>query len=469
MNSFKFKVRSYCKDVNIKALPLTTRLYQYLNRGRIISENKFDIERPAVMLSLEAIKSIDNKFNNELRTLSNDSAGIFSLIDNLFETKPYLMTRLKYFNEALNILIENLDYDFNKNDFMKICFYLSFYKKRDLGRDQITLLFNKYLNKTLNMKLTSLDLAILCIVSYKASVRIHMDKFHKLTIDELIATRDDDTFLFVAFIKSLRLNRIKSKEVFDRLKEMDYSKLDYKPLIHIFPYIADNGINDEIINQKLFNRCMETFDEETRTKDIQKMLHSCALLNFKIDKRDLSRIEDMVVARTNNSEYNNFFDHYVNSALSLWILDYKCIKLSKILLNDERFCSSGNKSRIKLDSRMKLLKTCLEIESPELISNPINNSFDESRRSPGYLIKSSLEKVMTERFKNSQNASFVQPILNLNIAGILVTNELDGSRKHYEVLDDLTSLSDKSPNGLMQLKLRLLKSKMCTYELVKVE
>lgn len=468
VSSLKFQVRSYCQDINIPIIPLTTRLYRYLNGNRITSKCGAEIEKSPVILSLEAIKSIDNKFKNKLRAISEDPESVFGLVDNLFETKPYLLTRLKYFNEALNILIKNIEHDFNKKDFLKICFYLSFYKKNDSGRDVMTKLLNKHLNKLLKMELTSMDLAILCSASYKSSVRINIDKFNELAVEELLATRDDDTFLFVAFIKSLRLNRIKSKKVFDKLMELDCTKHDYRSLIHIFPYIADNGMNNEKVNQKLVKRCIETFDEKARTKDIQKMLHSCALLNLKMDKSELSKIEDLVIARTTNFEYDKFFDHYVNSALSLWILDFKCIKLSRILLSDERFCSSGDKSRIKLDSRMKLLKTCLEIESPELLLDS-SNSFDETRPSPGYLIKTSLKRVMTERFNNHKNVSFVQPILNLNIAGILVTNDNDGSRTHYEVLDNLTSLSDKSPNGLMQLKLRLLQSKKCTYELIKVD
>lgn len=467
VNSLKFHARSYCREIQIPLFSLTNRFYRYLNGDRKISEKRVEIEKPSFLMPLESIKSIDNSFKHELNVVSKDPARIFNLLNNLYESKPHVMTRLRYFNEALNILIKSLEQNFNKNDFIKICFYLSFYKKNDMGRDLMAKLLNKYLNKVVTMKLTPMDLAILCSTTYKTSVRIHMDKFHKLTIDELLVTRDD--LLLVAFIKSLRLNRIKSKKVIERLKELDFSKYDYKSLIHIFPYFADNGINDDKVNQKLVNRCIETFDEEARTKDIQKMIHSCALLNLKIDSKDLSKIEDMVVARTTSPEFVNFFDHYVNSALSLWILDFKCFKLSKILLNDQRFCSSGIKSRIKLDSRMKLLQTCIEIESPELLGKSPRMSFDETRRSPDYLIKTSLERLMTQRFKNHKNASFVQSVLNLNIAGILVTNEEDGSRVHYEVLDDLTSLSDKSPNGLMELKLRLLRSKKCAFELVKVD
>jgi hypothetical protein len=416
-------------------------------------------------IPLNEIQSILSK---ELAANKSNSSRIFQVFDELFKVESSLqLQRLDFFSDALLKVIANLLKSFNKDHFVKLCFYVSFYKKNNPGPKIVKRLFNQFLDKSLDHKLTTLDVAIISLTSFKSSVNIQNERFHQRVLDEFVSTNEDDEFLLVALLKYLLFNRIKDDKILIKLKSLNYSKHEYNPLIHIIPYLADNKISDNELAEKIVKRCIETFNSSSRVKDIQRMLHSCALINFKIDTKHLENIERMIVAATKNEEYNNHFDHYVNSALSLWIMDYQCVNLAKILLNDSRFYKHGPNSRIKLDSRMKLLETCIEIESPELIKNIKYKSFEETRPAPGFLVKPSLEKVMTEKFKDQKSARFVHQIKNLNTAGILVSDE-NGNRTHYEVLDKLTTLDDKiTPSGFFELKLRLLRKLGCKVEVVK--
>lgn len=463
LKNFNFNAKRYCHDVKPTSKLISTRIHEYLTGNKQYKEiNPSEITH----LPADVLRNIDINLKDQLTKLSSDPVRVFNLIDNFYEEKPHLMTKIKATNDAINFLLRNLEFNFNKNDFLKLCFYLSIFKKNGTQRSQLQTLINRNLTKAMTMNLNSMDLAVLSLATYKASIRMDDAKFHNLIINEIITGKEDEFFI-VNFIKFLRLNKVKSEKVLDKLKSLDYSKFNYHSLIHIIPYIADNKISDKELTLNIINRCIETFDDQVRVKDINKMLHSCALLNMKMNEDELMKIEDLIIKRVNHQEFENFFDHFVNSALCLWILNYKCIKLVKILLKDRRFSiSKENKERIILDSRMKLLHTCIELECPKLVGNK-KISFNPTRKSPSYLIKPSLERIMTERFKNHENAIFVQQILNLNISGILVTN--NNKRIYYEVLDDLTSLSDQQPNGIFQLKLRLLKSKNCHFEVIKVE
>jgi hypothetical protein len=316
--------------------------------------------------------------------------------------------------------------------------------------------------------LNSTDIAIICTASYKTSVKISSEKFTNRVVQEIINAENVDSFLLVAFIKTLRHNKIYSPKVIDRLNIiMEEDKtLNYHSLIHILPYISDNSILDIKLINAITLKCLRTFDDEARVKDVQKFLHSCALLNLNLEKSHLLNLERLIVNRVHHVEFKYHFDHYVNATLSLWILNHQSKALVDILLHDKRFYKIGTSDRIKLDSRMKMLHTCIEIERPEWTRrNFFIKSFDEARLSPWYLIKPSLERVMEVEFKDT-NAMFVQQIKNMNIAGILVVNDA-GKKVHYEVLDEVTCLNDrKTPNGIFQLKLRLLKKLGCDVKIL---
>lgn len=464
-NLTNLHLRHYCGQASRAVGPLSTRFHQYLSEKSL---NLNDLqEMSKIRFQTKSLTEIDSILSKELKGTSLDSSKIFQLFDGIFKIDSNIqLPRTNFFRDALSILIANLMRSFDKEHFIKLCFYVSFFKKNEPGPDLVKTLFNEFLEKSLNSGLSTMDIAIISLTSYKSSVRIENEKFCQKIIDEFIKMDENDEFLLVAFLKCLRLNKVKTDQILDKLKSLNYSKHDYRSLIHILPYLADNGINDPDLIEKMTKRCIETFNNSSRVKEIQKFLHSCALLNIKMNNEHLKEIERIIVAATEGDEYKKFYDHFVNAALSLWIMDYKCVDLVKIIFKDRRFYEIGPYSRIKLDSRMKLLSTCVEIECPEQLTKIKFRSFNEERPAPAFLIRKSHEKVMAEKFKDQRSARFVYQIKNLNIPAILVNNG-DGTKTHCEVLDDFTTLADKStPNGLFALKLRLLKKLECDVKII---
>jgi hypothetical protein len=415
------------------------------------------------------IKRIDNECVKEIRKKTTRSFDCYGLVDGMVEAVPAEVTRMNFFPEAIKILIGNFERSPTKEKFVKLCFYLGLLKKKPPGPILLENITEVHFDKIV-AELDTTDLAIICTATYKAGVKIKSKKFADRLIKEIKETEEIDSHIFTAFMKSLRLNEIYARKVTDRIRLMgkqgDLKTLPIQCLVHVFPYIADNSIRDFELAKYFADAANELFVKGTRAKDIQKLIYSCALLNYPVELKQLQKMESLLIECTLLREFELKFDYFVDAALSMWMLNYRARNLIDILLKDPRFYISGDQNRIKLDSRKKLLLTCIEIEEPtwikkmHIVENP---SFNDERPPPSFLIKPTLEKAITQ----FQNAKFVQQILNLNIAGILVTEE-DGRKVHVEVLDKATVLSDKeSPNGIFALKLRLLKQLNCEVKLVR--
>lgn len=417
---------------------------------------------------VDICKQVDSESLKSVRR--SKSSEVYGLIDALIKAVPVRIANMRVFPEAVRMLLNNFESNPNKEDFLKLCFYLGLFKKKPPGPILLTSLVQDHFDAMINANMSTIDLAIICTAAYKASVRIASKKFEQRLIQEVVGTENVDELIFVAFIKSLRMNRINSAEVLDKLKKLckdaKLNQLSFVSLIHVFALIADNFIKDEELSDFFVEKCVNTMGVDTRAKDVQKLLYSCALLNHTIQEDYLKKLEQQVMARTNHKEYLQKFDNFVDAALSLWMLNYRPRELVQKLLRDSRFQSTEDRSRIKIDSRRKLLLTCIEIEEPKMvqdlkISSP---SFDEERPAPRYLIRPSIESQLVQL--RGRNFKIVQQVKHLNIAGILVT-EANGRNQHIEVLDKSNSLSDRtSPNGIFALKLRLLEKMKCTVELV---
>lgn len=417
--------------------------------------------------TLKRFKHIDIECVKSIRLSNND--GIFGVIDALIGAVPGRVATMRVFPEAVRVLLNRFDSNPNTEDFVKLCFYLGLFKKKPPGPILLSTLIEDYLDSVIN-NVGTIDFSIICTAIYKASVKIKSKKFQQRLIKEVVDTEKTDEFIFVTFIKSLRQNRINSPKVLDKLRNLrSNGELDRLPLIsltHVFTLIADNFIKDDSLAEFFIEKCMDAIEADTRAKDVQKLLYSCALLNYPIKQEHLKKLEQQVMARTSHKEYLQKFDNFVDAALSLWMLNYRPLELTGKLLKDLRFKATDDKSRIKIESRKKLLMTCIEIEEPTLIQhmNIQSPSFNEERQSPRYLIRPSIEKHLKEL--KGRNYAIVQQIMHLNIAGILI-QEANGSLQHIEVLDKTNSLSDgASPNGIFALKLRLLTHLNCKVKLV---
>ncbi|KAG5681456.1 hypothetical protein PVAND_010890 [Polypedilum vanderplanki] len=461
----RFILRWINTDLKLAKGSLALRFHEYLNRN---TDSSSLTKESLNNIQHFSVKQIDNEWLKKLEVETNVD-DIFKNFAYIIQNIPNQVHNMTFYIEGIKVLLENQNVC--EKEFVKLCYYIGFLKKNPIGPHYMKNLFKKYFDQLINQnQLTRTELAIISIACYKTGVRISNKIFHNRIIEEILDTSDNDHFLFVSFIKTLKHNQIYSDEVLHKTKTIiKENDLSYESLIHILPYVTEHTTKDDSLIQLICDKCIKTFNQQSRAKDMQKFIYSCALLNFKLSKDDLEKLEKMLLNRIKNEEFNTHFDHFVNATLSLWILNYHSQKLVNKLFNDDRFYKSGPYSRIKLDSRMKLLRTCVEIERPEWLKvNKKTSSFNASRPAPSYLIKPSLQKIMNREVNNKRNAIFVQQINNLNIAGILSTTN-EGQIIYYEVLDNQTSLADrKSLNGIFQLKLRLLEKNNCKYQIVSV-
>lgn len=474
--------RYYCNPTKLWPESLIKRFVDHLSPNYKVEENSQNNKIHSLIVEQFSGVLHERDFEIKVKDLEqeclkiveiSDSIKLYEILDVMIRVLPEWITKLKFYEMAMARLVKEIELNPQKDDFVKLCFYVGLWKKNKKGVHHMNSLINKYLDEILlNQNVTTIDLAIICTATFKASVKIGSPEFTQRILKEIEDTKEVDSFLFVAFIKSLRHNRIQSPNVIDKLKELQTNgqleKLKFGALVHIFPLVADSCYKDDSLSNFFIYNYMKSLDEEARAKDIGKFLWCCSHLNLKLDLEDLRKLEEFTISRTKGQEFQKKFDNFVDVALSLWNLNYHSIKLLRILAKDQRFTITGDKNRIKLDSRKRLLLTCAEIEEPnELKSLKIRSkSFSESNPAPRYLLKASLDRVMRVLRNNGfEDAKFVQQIKNLNIAGIFVNRK--GIKTHIEVLDSTNLLSDNlTCIGIFALKLRLLQEMNCKVTLV---
>lgn len=417
---------------------------------------------------IELYKQVDKECVESIRRSSSD---IFDLVDALIIAVPGRVANMKTFSVAIKMLLSRFQSNPIKEDFVKLGFYLGLFKKNPPGPIVLAALIEDHLDTMIDANMSTIDFAIICTATFKASVRITSEKFEHRLIQEIVGTEKVDEFIFGTFIKSLRMNRINSDAVIGKLRHLcntgEFDQTAFVLLVNIYAFFADNFIKDLKLSEFFIERCVDTIGKDTRAKDVQKLLYSCALLNHPLKDDHLKTMEQQVMARANHTEFKRKFDNFVDVALSLWILNYRPRELVDKLLKDSRFTAPEDKSRIKIDSRKKLLLSCIEIEEPAMVQdlkNTASPSFDEERPAPLYLIRPSIKNHLVQL--RGKNVKIVQQVKHLNIAGILV-KEANGRHYHIEVIDKTNSLSDKtSPNGIFALKLRLMEKMNCVVKVV---
>lgn len=467
-------VRSfYSKNKSELLGTLHLRFFNYLKENKTFKcdERILKLIQSTDSQSFNAEKSqqIDRECLKNIGRISNDE--VYGLVDALIQVMPYEVGRLRSYPEALQVMISDFKQNPNKETFVRLCFYLGQLKKKSPGPQTLSSLVKEHVSKFI-YDMSTMDVSIVAAAAYKAGVRIHNKSFSQRLISEITSTETVDGFIFITLIKGLRQNKVNSLEVFEKLRQLKNSNrldhLDATSMVHTFMLFADNLIKDDDMTAFFIENSVNSMDGiETRAKDAQKLLYSCALLNVSMKPEHLQKLEQLLVARTDHAEYEKKFDNFVDAALSMWMLNHRPKTLFMKLLSDSRLHQTGDKSRIKLDSRKKLLLTCVEIEEPQWIEhiNRTSPSFDAHRSAPPYLIKPSIKKV--ERSFRKHEVKIVQQIRHLNIAGIFVKKST-GQNFHAEVLDDSNTLSDnESPNGILALKLRLLKQKGCKVMLIR--
>lgn len=425
---------------------------------------------------VEAINQIDSLCEKRLPDMSYEM--ILSSLYSMMFLMPKQIARTKFYKAAMPVLVKNFEPTFNKHVFVQLTFYLGLWKKTSESMD---LMYNVLQNHLLSYldSLTKTDLAIVSNSAFRTSVLIENSTFlERLKADTLSTSMDEDAIL-VTFVKSLRLNRVKEKEVYDKLKtdllDFDLEKLHFKGLVHFFAYFSDGLWNDKevcsVIMEGCLKRLVDFSDEfvinDIRAKDMTTLLWSCANLDCDLKFEDIEFLENVVISKIRNNEFKYRSDDLVECCLSLWMLGLRSNEiLDEINSLDFSQFAANNPTRTKLNSRLRLLLSCIEIEAPELLKRRLGKekSFSESKPAPEYLLKSENLKVVKD-FLDSQagelgieKTRFVSPVKDLNLAGILV-NFSDNTNCYVEVVEeDLMLKFDNKISSLMSLKRRLLQS-----------
>ncbi|XP_058056714.1 uncharacterized protein LOC131208084 [Anopheles bellator] len=406
---------------------------------------------------------------------------------------PNKIAQLRTYRSAMPKLIELFNEEPKERDFLAIVFFLGMWKRHQTGTVLMQEFLQHHVDRFLTPDLTRMDFAILASGTYKTSVRIAEESqvFRSRLIGEIEQFDDeDDPALLVTLIKCARMNRLPSEVILSKVRSfieanVQRKELDFRGISHLFAYVADNRVKDDTLTRLIIDTCWKRFEEDIhrngfesnsqscRPKDIATFLWSCGTLGVPLEGTSINGnlLEKAIRLKAEAGDYRNAPDALVDSVLSLWLCGRRSIGLLRMLLKDRMMVQNLRKDRTKIESRKDLLLSCAEIDLPEAadmfrsIRKP-GDAFVLDRRAPEFLVRPALRQLVEglEQVRkvgdiNIASISINLPVKHLNIAGVLV-QLADGAVKNLDVLDDKHCLSDqKTPVGLMQLKLRILQDK----------
>ncbi|XP_059615849.1 uncharacterized protein LOC132261210 [Phlebotomus argentipes] len=447
----------------------------------------------------QVINDVDNEVNHRIEKLAyRDVQEILQMFMYLLPNK---VTELDTVRRGLQKLIDGFPENKTKENFVQICFYLGLFKKTKRQSEQLKAFLEMYLSNYLE-DLDSLQLALVANSAFKATVTISDKDFHQRLISEILSMNTDvDIQLLVTFVKSLRHNKVDSACVLDKiqsiLEEGDIQDGDLRAYTHLLALFAENRRIPETFGKTISAECMEIIKEEHeksieltredrylnpnfRAKDLATFLWCCTNMQDNILSRDdLNSVCNAILWKLRNYEYRYAFDEFVDTLLSFFMLGGKSEMLFKSFFNDKDFLvPPKGQNRIKLDSRQLLLISCLEIEMPEVLPNPVSgkkaNSFADV---PNYLLEKRPKLVSVGQTLKDiadelelEKIELKLPVRNINIPSYRVEVRRSGGRNTsfwIEILDDKITMADlETPTAFVRLKLRLLRQLEQDYVLV---
>lgn len=510
---------------------LSTRLFKYIGQERA----KLDVPKPytieyrqfypisdcavfqkkveqcpanelaKVVIYFDAWKS-NNENNNELvdamnlldkvcanRTLKLNRVDLLNLLYAFLYVIPDQITKLQFYPLAIRRLTDTYESSLSKYHFVHTCFYIGLWKKNSESTKLLEKLVNRHFNKYLD-KVNTMDLVIIAIAAYRTSMKMnvaHVRRFEQ----EFLQLEPKDEAMLNAFIKIIRMNRLRSLKVAERLQHWIVSgyldNFQFLSFAHIFMFFMDNLFKDTKAIECLTKKCLHQIQEEyvkyqakddirdlpndMRAKDFAMFLWCLAQLNVKAELQEvnLDKTVDIILEKVHAGEYNRDFDCLVETCLSLWMLNYKSKKLVWHVFHNKSITRpTEGRQRIKMDSRKYLLLSCIEIEKPDWLKEfgiPLRTAFNADYPAKEFLIERApnLQKVfdiITLEEWAADKVKLVKPIRDLNIPGILIQlNEI----YFIEVFEMTTVLSDgNTPFGMLELKLGLLKACGCNVKTV---
>lgn len=396
---------------------------------------------------------------------------------------PNKLVRLNFYDIAVHRLATTFRSEQCKSQFVQICFYLGQRKRNTDSTILLQTLLQRHFNKFLD-KMNILDVAIVTTATFRSSTKMQIN--HAMFIEsQLLRLDGTNDSLLIAFVKTIRLNGCRSpNKVHNHLRELllsgHLSHFQFRGIIHLFVFFADNLIKDAETTKYFIDDCMQrikaNYDlykyadvglpNDMRAKDFGMFLWCLAHLNLgeHIHSNNLNTIERILVDKVDAGEYNENFDGLVDVTLSLWMLGHHSKSLLSQLIYIQNVPIEA-KHRVRLDSRKNLLFACIEIEEPAWclefkIEN--RNAFQPEYMAQDYLLEKAPNLMRVFKLVQAKhNVKLVKPIRDLNIPGILM--KVKGrSFIFIDVLEDTTVLSDhQTPFGLLALKNALLRASGC--------
>lgn len=420
------------------------------------------------------INEIDRECMARLNDMELDD--ILAVLYSFMFTIPNKVTKLDFYKQGIQQCLRLFNEKSTKNQFVQVCFYLGLWKKNRISTDLMKSFMEENLYKFID-DMSSTDFAIVANSAFRTSTLVGGPEFSNKLISQILEMDAVNIPILVTLIKSARHNKIRSPEIYKKLRNIllnsDISSIDLTGFVHLFAYFADARTKDDELIQFIARESMksvrkeyESIDNEVRVatpirpKDLSLLLWASSHLNCNcLDEHDAEILLNLIFQKIDKLEYRWNIDDLIDSTLSLWIMNYKSSELVDHIMQLPEFNRSTNPDRIKIDSRKKLLLSCFEIEGSSGITK---KSFEESFGAPKFLTekRTDLNKVynclkeLQEEF-GIKNVSYVSQVKHLNIAGILV--DFGDSKLNFEIFDKSNTLENLStPTGLFQLKIRLL-------------
>lgn len=381
-----------------------------------------------------------------------------------------------------------------KGDFLAICHLLGAAKKRGSSAQLLDAFMRRHFNKYADT-MSDIELAIVAAASYRTAIRVqanHGRHFERAVL-RMQAEERLDMALVVTFVKSLRLARFRSESVAQTLSnwivtgriETASDPLQFRHIAHLLTFYASNRFDEPAAVQWLTERALRLIRDDyadrfrgkrapidMRAKDFAMVLWSLAQLNagHRISDADLLDIGAIIREKCADGEFRRDFDGLVDVTLSLWMIGLRSRALVKALFDRPSSIAVPvpAANRVKLESRKRLLLCCVQSEQPDWFEAlPVDDRRDvcvARRPAKEYLLRNTpnlrhLRGVLQRRsLGETANITLVQPIREINIAGLLLETE-DNIRLFVEVPEEHTMLSDGcTPFGVLALKLRLLRA-----------
>ncbi|XP_071445302.1 uncharacterized protein [Hetaerina americana] len=405
-------------------------------------------------------------------------------------------TRFKL-SKSFSLLMDNFRKNIKENAMktsavILILFCSGIARKDPNAKEIVALSLNIICNdKTKLHGLSTSEIIIISEVAFKTSSQIISPTFteHLLkTVVKNITKLAWDPANLVVVLKAMRHNKIHNWNFLKStqkclVKDKHILKIyNFAAKTHLIALYADALYGDQEFMNYLIGSAISSIDGQHaynphnekgkgRAKDLARLLWATSYLGFKIEENILERkIIPVIMEKINHGVYSKQLHILLDTVLSLWIMGYKPLNMLPFVFTEELNKFLHDIKRIRYMARLQLLLTCISIESPESM-DCIN--LKKIQVKEAYNPRE--EKLLVHRpflnrvFQDVRNAVCMLDFINvtcenslphLNIPGILLTPNKNYSRKliNVEVLDDTNCLHESgTPNGLMLLKLRLLR------------